>query len=83
MLTDAGLEGRDERPLPGSSLTPTQAARLLELLLGRPVTLGTFPARMAVGYLLRGVLEQGEVSREELLRRVERFNRVAVLRPDG
>ncbi|WP_407735583.1 Tox-REase-5 domain-containing protein [Hyalangium sp.] len=38
---------------------------------------------MAVGYLLRGVLERGEVSRHELLRRVERFKRVAVLRPDG
>jgi hypothetical protein len=38
---------------------------------------------MAVGHLLREVLEGGEVSREELLRRVERFARVAVLRPDG
>jgi hypothetical protein len=38
---------------------------------------------MAVGHLLREVLEGGEVSREELLRRVKRFQRVAVLRPDG
>jgi Restriction endonuclease fold toxin 5 len=83
LLTDAGLEERDERPLLGSSLTPTQVAGLLKVLLRKQVTLGTFPARMAVGHLLREVLERGEVSRDELLRRVERFARVAVLRPDG
>lgn len=83
LLTDAGLEARDERPLPGGALTPTQAARLLTVLLGRSVTLGSFPARMAVGHLLREVLEAGEVSRDTLLRRVDRFRRVAVLRPDG
>ena len=81
-LTDAGLEERDERPL-GGALSPTQAARLLGVLLRKPVTLGAFPPRMAVGHLLRQVLEQGEVSRDELLRRVERFAWVAVLRPDG
>ncbi|RKH58934.1 hypothetical protein D7V93_15855 [Corallococcus llansteffanensis] len=83
LLTDAGLEERDERPLPAGALTPTQAARLLKVLLGKPVTLGTFPARMAVGHLLREVLEAGEVSRDTLLLRVERFRWVAVLRPDG
>ncbi len=83
LLRDAGLDGADARPLPDGPLTPTHAARLLKLLLHKPVTLGTFPARMAVGSLLRGVLESGEVSRDELLRRVERFSRVAVLRPDG
>jgi hypothetical protein len=83
LLTDAGLGARDERPLPGGALTPPQAARLMGVLLRKPVTLGTFPARMAVGHLLREVLSRGEVSREALLRRVERFSRVAVLRPDG
>ncbi|WP_223744860.1 Tox-REase-5 domain-containing protein [Corallococcus sp. AS-1-12] len=85
LLTDAGLETQDARPLAGGSLTPTQAARLLEQLMQKPVTLGTFPPRMAAGFLLREVLEGGEVSREELLRKVERFSRerVAVLRPDG
>ncbi|NOK12665.1 Tox-REase-5 domain-containing protein [Corallococcus exercitus] len=85
LLTDAGLEAQDSRPLAGGSLAPTQAARLLEHLMRKPVTLGTFPPRMAAGFLLREVLERGEVSREELLRRVERFSRerVAVLRPDG
>jgi hypothetical protein len=82
LLTDAGLEEQDERPL-GGALSPAQAARLLGVLLRKPVTLGTFPPRMAVGHLLREVLEEGAVSREELLRRVERFARVAVLRPDG
>ncbi|WP_255424875.1 Tox-REase-5 domain-containing protein [Corallococcus sp. CA053C] len=84
LLTNAGLEARDERPL-GGALTPAQAARLLGVLLGKPVTLGNFPPRMAAGFILREVLEGGEVSREELLRRVERFSReqVAVLRPDG
>ncbi|HZI12512.1 MAG TPA: Tox-REase-5 domain-containing protein [Myxococcus sp.] len=83
LLSDAGLGARDERPLPGGALTPPQAARLLAVLLRKPVTLGTFPARMAVGHLLREVMSRGEVSREVLLRRVERFSRVAVLRPDG
>ncbi|RKH24077.1 hypothetical protein D7Y13_26555 [Corallococcus praedator] len=83
LLTAAGLEERDARPIPGGALTPTQATRLLSVFLGKPVTLGTFPARMAVGHVLREVLEQGEVSRDTLLRRVERFRRVAVLRPDG
>ena len=82
LLTGAGLEEQDERPLSGA-LSPTQAARLLGVLLRKPVTLGTFPPRMAVGHLLREVLEEGEVSRDELLRRVERFARVVVLRPDG
>ena len=83
LLTDAGLAKSDERPVPGGPLTRVQAARVLQVLLKTPVTLGTFPARMAVGHLLRQALEQGDLSRQELLRRVERFSRVAVLRPDG
>ncbi|TSC20318.1 Tox-REase-5 domain-containing protein [Corallococcus sp. Z5C101001] len=85
LLTDAGLEAQDVRPLAGGTLTPAQAGRLLGQLMQKPVTLGNFPPRMAAGFLLREVLAGGEVSREELLRRVERFAReqVAVLRPDG
>ncbi|WP_368670340.1 Tox-REase-5 domain-containing protein [Myxococcus sp. AM011] len=67
----------------GSSLTPTHAARLLEALTGKDVTLGQFPARVAVGFMLREVLAAGEVSRAELVRRVGRFTQLAVLRPDG
>ncbi|MHA7627305.1 Tox-REase-5 domain-containing protein [Corallococcus sp. M7] len=85
LLTDAGLDARDEQPLWGSTLTPTQAVRLLDVLLRKPVTLDSLPPRMVAGFLLREVLERGETSREELLHRVERFSReqVAVLRPDG
>ncbi|WP_229908177.1 Tox-REase-5 domain-containing protein [Comamonas sp. JC664] len=83
LLREAGLEARDARPVVGSVLTPAHAARLLQALMGREVTLGQFPARLAVGFLLREVLATGEVSRAELARRVERFRHVAVLRPDG
>lgn len=83
LLRSAGLEERDTRPVEGSSLTPVQAARLLEVLLGKEVTLGQFPARVAVGFMLREVLEAGEASRAELVRRVGRFEHLAVLRPDG
>ncbi|GHG96511.1 Tox-REase-5 domain-containing protein [Comamonas sp. JC664] len=70
---------------PGSegSLTPMLAARLLEALGQEDVTLGQFPARMAVGYMLREVLTAGAVSRAELDLRAERFAHLAVLRPDG
>ncbi|MGE6763123.1 Tox-REase-5 domain-containing protein [Corallococcus interemptor] len=66
-------------------LTPAQAARLMDVLLGKPITLSTFPPRMAAGFILREVMAGGEVTRQELLRRVERFSReqIAVLRPDG
>lgn len=83
LLSRAGVDARDARPIAGGSLTPTQAARLLGTLLGKDVTLGQFPARLAVGFMLREVLATGEVSRAEVARRVERFNHLAVLRPDG
>ncbi|AKF84175.1 hypothetical protein MFUL124B02_40725 [Myxococcus fulvus 124B02] len=83
LLTNAGIEDRDERPIPGGALTPAQAARLLRALLGKPVSLGQFPSRLAVGHVLRGALERGEMSRTELVRQVERFKHLAVLRPDG
>ncbi|WP_246137369.1 hypothetical protein [Myxococcus llanfairpwllgwyngyllgogerychwyrndrobwllllantysiliogogogochensis] len=83
MLQVSGLGDRDAQPVPGNSLTPTHAARLLEVLLGKDVTLGQFPARVAVGFMLREVMGSGAVSRTELVQRVERFNHLAVLRPDG
>ncbi|MFY2564085.1 Tox-REase-5 domain-containing protein [Corallococcus terminator] len=52
-------------------------------MLGKDVTLGQFPARVAVGFMLREVLDAGEVSRAELVRRAGRFTQLAVLRPDG
>lgn len=83
LLANAGFEERDERPVQAGPLTPALAERLLRALLGKPVTLGQFPARLAVGHLLREVLKEGEVSRAELVRRVGRFTSLAVLRPDG
>jgi hypothetical protein len=83
LLVYAGVDNRWDLPPSGQPVAPNEAARLLGVLLGKPVTLANFPPRMAANYLLREVLEGGELSREELLRRVERFNRVAVLRPDG
>ncbi|WP_408888225.1 Tox-REase-5 domain-containing protein [Myxococcus faecalis] len=83
LLQKAGLEERDMRPVAGSSLSPAHAARLLKTLLKRDVTLGQFPSRVAVGFVLREVLATGEVSRAELVRRVARFRHLAVLRPDG
>ncbi len=79
----AGLDSANALPPRGEGLTPDGAARLLAVLLTRPVTLDAFPPRLAASHLLREVLASGEVSREELLRRVERFANVAVLRPDG
>ncbi|MFL5345280.1 MAG: HNH endonuclease [Hyalangium sp.] len=83
LLLSAGLEMQDEWPVGDSALTPKQASRLLAVLLQKPMSLANFPPRLGASYLLREVLAGGEVSREELLRRVGRFNRVAVLRPDG
>jgi hypothetical protein len=83
LLVYAGLDPTEDLPLRVNPLTPEEAARVLALLLQMPVTLGNFPSHMVAAYLLREVLEGGEVSREELLRRVERFGSVAVLRPDG
>ena len=83
LLTLAGLDNLHEAGPRGTSLTSQQAAAVLALLVNKPVTLGSFPPRMMSCHLLREVLAQKEVSREELQRRVERFTSVAVLRPDG
>jgi hypothetical protein len=82
LLVAAGLDSTAALP-PREDVSPREAARVLATLLSRPVTLGTFPPRLAASHLLREVLAGGEESREELLRRVERFANVAVLRPDG
>ncbi|QSQ21132.1 HNH endonuclease [Pyxidicoccus parkwayensis] len=83
LLVYAGLDPTEDLPVRVNPLTPDEAARVLGLLLNKPLTLGNFPPRMGASFLLREVLEGGEVSRQELLRRVERFSGVAVLRPDG
>ncbi|MBN8468095.1 hypothetical protein JYJ95_16360 [Corallococcus exiguus] len=85
LLVRAGLDELDELPLRRNPFTPDDAVEVLGRLMEKPVTLGTFPPRMAAGFLLQEVLEQGEVSREELVRRVARISQeqLAVLRPDG
>jgi hypothetical protein len=83
LLTFAGLDCFSDLPPRDAPLSPQEATRVLSVLLAKPVTLASLPPRMAAGHLLREVLEGGEVSRAELLRRVERFKSVAVLRPDG
>ncbi|MHA7631121.1 hypothetical protein [Corallococcus sp. M7] len=85
LLVRAGLDNPDAFPPRRNPFTPDDAVEVLGRLMEKPVTLGTFPPRMAAGFLLQEVLEQGEVSREELARRVARISReqLAVLRPDG
>jgi hypothetical protein len=83
LLAYAGLDNMGDLPPRGHPLTQDEAARLLGVLLRKPVTLANFPPRMGANHLLHEVLESGEVTREELLRRVKRLERVAVLRPDG
>jgi hypothetical protein len=83
LLRLAGLENLDDLPPRAAAFSPPEAARVLALLLRKPVTLASFPPRMAASYLLREVLAGKEVSRDELLHRVDRFKSVAVLRPDG
>ncbi|NBD09735.1 hypothetical protein [Corallococcus silvisoli] len=83
LLVLAGLDPWDELPLRASALTPTQAARMLSVLLKKPVTLGNLPPRMGASLLLREVLAGDAASREDLLRRMTRLERLAVLRPDG
>jgi hypothetical protein len=83
LLVYAGLDPTEDLPLRLNPLTQDEAVRVLALLLQKPVTLGNFPPRMVAAHLMREVLEDGEALREELLRRVERFARIAVLRPDG
>jgi hypothetical protein len=83
LLILAGLDDVNEMPSRNAPFSQREAARVLTVLMRKPMTPGSFPPRMAVCHLLREVLEGGAVSREELLRRVERFKRVAVLRPDG
>ncbi|RKH13362.1 hypothetical protein D7X74_21985 [Corallococcus sp. CA047B] len=85
LLVRAGLEDVDDLPVRRNPFTPEDAVEVLGRLMEKPVSLRSLPPRMAAGFLLREVLERGEVSREEMVRRVARFAReqVAVLRPDG
>jgi hypothetical protein len=66
------------------SLSPDQARELHAGLLRTPTPLRSFGPRLVLASLLREVESGGvPVSRAELLERLRRFQRLAVLRPDG
>ncbi len=74
-----GLECRSDRPL-----SPDEARELHAGLLRSPTTLRAFGPRLVFAFLLREVAAgEAPVSRSELLERLRRFQRLAVLRPDG
>jgi hypothetical protein len=84
LLLRAGLEDPESRPSREADFTPEDAAELYEALLFRPVTLAGFGPRLVTAHLLREVMEgEEELPRPALLARVERFEGLAVLRPDG
>jgi hypothetical protein len=85
LLLRAGLlDDSNSRLAREVDFTPEDAAELYEALFSKPVTLGSFGPRLVASYLLREVMEgEEEPSRPALLERVERFEGLAVLRPDG
>jgi hypothetical protein len=84
LLIRAGVDDSGLLPPREADFTPEDAAELYDVLLSRPVTLAGFGPRLAASYLLREVMEgDEELPRPALLSRVERFEGLAVLRPDG
>ncbi|MFL5350151.1 MAG: Tox-REase-5 domain-containing protein [Hyalangium sp.] len=84
VLVLAGLDNPEALPLPEAPLTPEDAAALYDELLDKPVPLAQFGPRLVASYLLREAMEaEEELPREVLLQRVQRFQGLAVLRPDG
>lgn len=84
VLQRAGLNRAHERLPDEAPLSPEDAAALFDALLEQPVTVTGFGPRLVASRLLREVVEgDEEVPRAELRERVKRFERLAVLRPDG
>jgi hypothetical protein len=84
VLTLAGVDNLQVLPAREAPFTPEDAAALYELLLDKPVTLANFGPRLVASSLLREVMEgEEELPRAVLLQRVERYEGLAVLRPDG
>jgi hypothetical protein len=84
VLLRAGLTSASERLPVEAPLSPEEAATLFDALLEQPITAAGFGPRLVASRLLREVVEgDEEVPRAELLERVKRFERLAVLRPDG
>ena len=57
LLLLAGLDNIHDIPPRDTPFTPQEAAQVLAVLLRKPVTLASFPPRMAMSHLLREVLE--------------------------
>ncbi|MBZ4416236.1 Tox-REase-5 domain-containing protein [Myxococcus sp. RHSTA-1-4] len=84
VLLRAGLADAHTRLPEEAPLSPEDAAALFDALLERPVTVAGFGPRLVASRLLREVVEgDEELPRAEVLERLKRFERLAVLRPDG
>jgi hypothetical protein len=84
LLRRAGLGDCHLLPTSEAGFTPEDAAELYDALLVSPVSLANFGPRLAASSLLQEVMEgEEELSRLALLARVQRFEGLAVLRPDG
>lgn len=84
VLVLAGVDNINDLPAREAPFTPEDAAALYGMLLNKPVPLANFGPRLVASFLLREVMEgEEELPREVLLERVERFDGLAVLRPDG
>lgn len=84
VLQRAGLTRAHEQLPDGAPLSPEEASALFGALLEHPVTVAGFAPRLVASRLLREVVEgDEEVTRAELLERMKRYERLAVLRPDG
>ena len=79
----SGLQEPSRHP-EGAALYREQARHLWEELARAPVTPRSFGPRLVLSRLLREALASGErVEYADLLRRLERFESLVVLRPDG
>jgi hypothetical protein len=84
VLLLAGLDNSYGWPSREAPFTPEDAAALYDVLLDKPVPLARFGPRLVASFLLREAMEsEEELPRDVLLQRVQRFQALAVLRPDG
>jgi len=81
LLLGSGIEPQE---LPVAEVTATEAQRLLAELKLKSPTITTYAPRRVAEVLLMEVLTMGEsVTREELNRRLQRYQKLAVLTPEG
>jgi hypothetical protein len=84
LLSRAGLNNLHDWPPREAPLTPEDAARLYDTLLDTPVTLASFGPRRVAFHLLGQLMEgEEELPRAALVKRLERYRFLVVLRPDG